>query len=304
MKTIDFLTERENMHLYRYDYMHELVEDCLTGIDKYKNLAHDQFFADGTLWKKTDFIGRHFRSWQDVADSLNQGWPEGIGIVERMLAQLKEEGIEPPKSIRRKGVWSEEDGEDLDLDRLQKGQAAWRTTQRTRRPGLQSMTIVTDMATAYNVLADVILWRGAAAITLCYLMEEAGYRCELWAAARLDHPFRNAPRDGRHPLYDLFGHDGALNERVTTAVCLKRPSDALDLSTLIASVSGWSFRTVFLGSLYNAGKPLRDGHGRPSDVRSILDLLTPDGEQAVVSERIWSYKDAVHWVKMQVEQYR
>ncbi len=74
-----------------------------------------------------------------------------------------------------------------------------------------------------------LLWRGAAAVALTRLLEEAGYRVELWAAVKVTRVWQ------RKDKFDTA---------VMDAVCLKRAGDPLDESTLISAVSGWFFRTV------------------------------------------------------------
>src|SRR5262245_9403611 len=175
-----------------------------------------------------DYVGRRFNNWKEVEQAANALWPHGMEVIQEMLDALREVALPRPQNIRRQRTWSEDTGDEICLDRMKRGQPYWRTTHRDHRPGPLSVTIVTDLETSMYVKPDDILWRGASAICLTQLLEEAGYRVELWTAA----------------------HSGSSEDRskeFLNATCLKRGGEPIDLSSFVNAVSGWSYRTINFG---------------------------------------------------------
>jgi hypothetical protein len=164
------------------------------------------------------FAGRQFGTLDEAFAALQTAWTEGIEVVERMGRELDAADLPKPVSRRRKPRFSEDDGDELDYDRLRTGRAFWRTTRRENTRGPATITVVVDVCANARVKHHDILWRGAAAVALTKRLEEAGYRVELWAAALSVENY-----------YSTSGF---------AAVCLKRPSEPLDESSLINAVSG------------------------------------------------------------------
>ena len=129
--------------------------------------------------------------------------------------------------------------------------------------GTPEVTIVIDTCGAGSYEPEELLWRGAGAIALVKMLEQQGYRTEIWALSGATC-FKDYPRRGIIP-----------------AVCLKRPGEPLDISTLINTVSGWFFRVEIFGLYYQLGEnemeQIKDGlgyHFVPTETD--LDLLTSD----------------------------
>lgn len=230
------------------------------------------------------FYGRPFRKWDDVTAATAEPWPEGLAIVEKMLAQIGEAKIPKPVSRRRKTRFSEDGGDEVDYDRLRDGRAFWRSSPRANASGPSTITIVADMRAACSVDHRDILWRGAAAVALTYLMEQAGYRVELWAAQAEAQAFMNG---------DMF-----------VAVCLKRPGDPVDLGSLIAGVSAWFYRTIG----FNAANLVKNrrptsfaGLDRAGGVNPFIDRLNSD-ENKIVVENVWDFNAACELVRGTVDQ--
>ena len=225
---------------YAHVQVFDSVEDILTACGK----ARPSKILDGASLYRESWVGRDFTSWQDVYSSARQPWDEGVEIVERMVAELESIGLPKPKSRKRKSRFSEDDGDELDYDRLRTGQAFWRRCQRENMAGPQTVTLVVDVSTRGSVAHEDILWRGAAAIAITKVLEEAGFRVELWMA-------RCSNKYGRDGLGTVVG------------VNLKRAGDPLDIATLIAAVSGWFFRSVVIKSETIHATPRNHGLGNP-----------------------------------------
>ena len=114
--------------------------------------------------------------------------------------------------------FSEDNGDELDYDRLRDGRDFWRTSRRENTHGPSTITIVVNVGAGCRVKHEDILWRGAAAIALATRLEEAGYRVEIWAGWRSVRLRSTRPNPTRKSHYDVAG---------VAAICLKRPDDPL-----------------------------------------------------------------------------
>ena len=226
------------------------------------------------------FVGRRFRDADDALAALQTAWSDGIEIVERMGRELDGANLPKPTSRRRKMRFSESDGDEVDYDRLRCGQDCWRTTRRQSTSGPATITVVVDVCANARVKHSDILWRGAAAVALTKRLEEAGYRVELWAVALSVENY-----------YKVSGFN---------AVCLKRPGDPLDESSLINAVSGWGFRSLwFLASCFGSleiNPSLGKARAPTSDE---LDRITPDAKRVLIADA-WTYSEAVSLIRQTI----
>jgi hypothetical protein len=104
-------------------------------------------------------------------------------MVEKLAAE-----IPPAKSVRRRLRWSD-DGDEVSKDRLNGGQvdSCWRTTRRELSEASEVVTLETNWGGPCNVTAEQLFWQGAAAACLTDVLEEAGYRVEVYATNCSDH---------------------------------------------------------------------------------------------------------------------
>jgi len=131
-----------------------------------------------------------FGGLRNVADGtaiFETGWPEGANRLKAMVEKLAAE-IPPAKSVRRRLRWSD-DGDEVSKDRLNGGQvdSCWRTTRRELSEGSEVVTLETNWGGPCNVAAEQLFWQGAAAACLTDVLEEAGYRVEVYATNCSDH---------------------------------------------------------------------------------------------------------------------
>src|SRR5438128_6986606 len=121
------------------------------------------------------------RSWKEAAAVLQKGWPEGAERL-RVLAQKLSSQVPPAKSIRRRLTWADA-GDEFCRDRLQSGQldSCWRTMRRSLYVGPQTGAIETTWGGHYGQTAEELFWQGAAAAVMTDILEEAGYRVEVYA---------------------------------------------------------------------------------------------------------------------------
>ena len=193
------------------------------------------------------FIGRYLSGWSQVETAARSAWESGLAIIDRMLTDLSDAEMPRPKSRKRRTRFSEDNGDELDYDRLRDGRDYWRTSRRENTHGPSTITLVVNVGANCHVNHKDILWRGAAAIALATRLEEVGYRVEIWAGWRTEGIRSSAPK-GSQARWNIIG---------VNAVCLKRPDEPVDQSTLVAAVSGWFFRTVFFRTGCRGDKPVR-----------------------------------------------
>lgn len=255
-------------------HIYESLDDCVSTVHP----GLDQF----SDWKSSYFLGRDFHYEKDVVDASSSYWDEGMEIVDRMLTELSASKLPKPASRKRKPRWNEETGDEICLDRLRSGQSFWREARRELVKGQQTVTIIADFGANSGIAAKDILWRGAAAVTLTYLLEEAGYRIELWGAEYASHVYR----DGTGCI---------------PAICLKRPQDPLNLPPLINAVSGWFFRSIVFASFYDhTRRRVTSGMGQHSNIELALDEISRDDNRIVI-EGVWRFDDAVRLIKETIE---
>lgn len=219
----------------------------------------------------------YMRSWDDVWAAAATPWAHGIGVVRDMVAQLARVKVPEPESPRRKPVYSYENGDEVDPDRLRNGQEWWRGTTREKARGPRAVTVAANVSTPADVPADQILWRPAAAVALCHALEAKGYAVDLWAFNHVTRAFV----DESH----LF-----------LAYRIKPMGRPLNLAAVAAGGAGWYFRTIVFACYAAAGKTPCTSYGVPVAglYRWQADRLCGrPGQPIVVLDRVWSFAAAV-----------
>lgn len=181
---------------------------------------------------RSDFIGRAFSSWEDCYKKAHAPWQDGIDIVLSMIENIEKHVTLPkPKSIKRRGTWSEEDGDEISVDRLRNGDAYWRKMQKREVLGAQTISVFFTVNAPANCASDRLFWRGVVAIVLTHLLENAGYRVELFAV--------------RHAMDAYKDGDSAF-----MSCCLKQSRQPVDIASIANAVSGWFYRTIWMQAQY------------------------------------------------------
>lgn len=269
--------------LYKlFDCVSELADRTKLPVsNKNSNLGYS---TDCFLKEQARWLGRKISAWADLPKSIDGVWPEGLAILERMRNEIANTQLPMPVSRRRKLRWSEDNGDEVDNDRMRSGQKYWRESHRATRRGPATRTIVVDIGANCNVDPEDILWRGAAAVALTEALEEAGYRIELWAVWRTCGCFV----DYESPSDCMIG------------VKIKAPSDQLEVATLVNAVSGWFFRTAFFHELQTTDCKCSGGLGystQPGPAQ--YDAITTDPDRLCI-DGVWSYNDAVALIRREL----
>lgn len=170
-------------------------------------------------------------SWDQAVKMASDPWSKATDIVTSVVTQLVEGDTLPrPKSRKRVRKYGEDDGTDVDLDRLNCGADWWEYTERASRRGPTTVTLLTNLDGWGGEGAFGIFWRGAAAIAATDILEQAGYMVELimWCKGIYvyDHPAHNQ----------------------LTLLRLKEAGQPLDMQALCCGLSAWFLRVMVFGS--------------------------------------------------------
>lgn len=227
------------------------------------------------------FFGRKFTGWNDIVTATTEGWIEGVNTVNDMIKKIKKHKLPRVKKRQRVKVWDDEDGDEVDNDRLREGRKPFRTTERVQNLSAKGVvTLVSDMRANWTVSPEDILWRGASACVLMQLLENAGYRVEFWTASAGACAYVE-------PRSDSF-----------VAACAKRPEQPMNLPQIVGAVSAWFYRGVSFYSV-NLAQDLQPsdyaGRDRYNGVKSFCHLLTQD-ETVLAIENLWDEKSAIDFI--------
>lgn len=232
----------------------------------------------GTYLDDKSFVGRSFDGdAKKLEAALDGNWGYGMDVVTTMVSKLEAGTMPKPKSRRRRRSW-QEDGDEVCIDRLRSGQEFWRVSQRQVRNAPQNITLLVDIGANASVKSKDILWRGAAAVVVTKMLEEAGYRVELWAGEYAKSAYQD-------------GTDSA------NFTCLKRSQSPLSVSSLINGVSGWCFRTMFFGAIAVSHKSRKASYGlghhkdvsnAPEAIKQVIPSANP-----IIVEGVWNEDAAV-----------
>ena len=233
-------------------------------------------------WLGRDFKGRNDEECYTNFETQNgEAWKEGMDIIQEMIDGLEKETIAPPKSRKRRRRWSADTGDDICLDRMRAGQDFWRRTEKITVKSPQTVTLFTDVGAAASKSSREVMWRGAAAVVLTRLLENAGYRVELWAGT--------------------FTPDAFASKRGSTCsvCCLKRSADPVNVAILANAISGWSYRTLWFGMMEYSpnGNIMQDGLGIPKPLSRATEVIADiDPKAAYFCEDVWDKRGAVRLI--------
>lgn len=246
-----------------------------------------QDFPKGNMNDTEGAFSQGVTTYEQLQKKMNEAWVEGMEIMFAFVEKLQATEIPEIKSCKRVTRYTQEETDDVDFDKMMAGDAAfYRKTSREQTGGPPTVTIFIDTTTPYTMDASDVLWRGAAAIALAKKLEEKGYQTEMWVV--------NGSK--------LFANDPM---RVMTACCLKRPSDPIDVSTLVNIVSGWCYRTLIFNLLYTicrkSNKSVEYGLGScVTPTQADLDLLSQDGNRCY-SAGAFSFSAALNIIESEMQ---
>jgi hypothetical protein len=160
----------------RYDSVSEFIADASADAVNSENQPLVRQFIEE---RRGEWYGAGCRTGADVDHLVNTGWQEGRKKTDAFLAKL--ESIElAPRDMRRR-VHRTDFGDHLDIGDVYAGriQTAWTVARRKTGFGPQRIDLCANMICYGIEDADVLFWRGAAAVALCDKLENAGYMVRL-----------------------------------------------------------------------------------------------------------------------------
>ena len=188
-------------------------------------------------------IGRQFPGgFKECFGEAGMPWPDGMEILEDARKSLKGIELPIPESIRRRKTWSEETGDSIDIHRLYAGVPYWRDIEgRQAQGGCPIVTVICNVGSHWGITPEEIVWRGIAALIVTDILEDAGYRVELWAA-----------REGR-------------SQYTRPETLLKESHGPMVEPVLVSGLAGWYYRTIVWLSYYDReeDRKLCEGLGSP-----------------------------------------
>ena len=223
--------------MVRYEHLHfDSLEEMIARCDECLKRGGDGVFEHGL--NNRDWVGRYFGSWADVVAAVRSPWPEGAETLERLVTELGDLDLPRPVSRRRRVRPSEDDGDEVEFDRLRAGDPAyWQRPVRERAYGPQRICIVSSISTSLIVRPQDIFWRGAVSILLTNLLEQAGYDVELAAGWKVINMYGKKDPRGRVRR----GTGDGLYHTLT----LKPAGRPLDEGEVANALSGWCFRSLW-----------------------------------------------------------
>lgn len=221
------------------------------------------------------WIGRAFQTFDDIRAAVDGTWTEGVDTVEEMSREL-ERSLPTPKTIKRRRVWDDYAGDEIDVDRFRSADPFFRTNERRLTNGPRVISLLIQLGA--NAFRDSfsLFWRGALAITLARMLEDAGYRTEIVGFTMCESTTTN-PQCGN----------------TLTTFRLKEAGDMLDVGSLVNATSGWFFRTVTFAAWSTPREQLSYGLGHMVEATpEVVEYIAPGARPWLVSG-VYSREEAV-----------
>jgi len=255
-----------------YESMTEMVQDC-------NQALYNRFPAN----LDKDFVGENLPTYSQAVQMLEQPWQKGLDTIQQFVERLQSVQFPELKSKVRKLRYDPDDGDEICIDRLRSGQEFWRTSKREQAIGQQEVTVIAEVGCSSYVTWQDVLWRGASAVALVKLLEERGYRCEVWMT-----------NGGRHQGVSY----------IMTSL-LKITSDVLDVSTLACAFSSWAYRTLGFNNIltnqsrWNLG--LYSAIDMPRTPQATeLDSISKDENRIFISD-VFSFNAAANLIESELQ---
>lgn len=238
------------------------------------------------------WIGRgDVRTIETATAAVNATWDVGMASFDRMMQELESVELPKPISRKRRRRWSEDNGDDVNLDRLRAGQPFWQESHRMARRGPQVITLIAQTGATADVAAEKLIWRGAAMVALSRVLEEQGYRTEIIFGSW-----------GRH-CYPEGGRSGDGLKHALTGVRVKGAGDHVNLAAIVNAASAWFHRTITFGCrALEPSTMCSTGYGSttPFNSKHVDHLVGHDNTKRVLLQDVWSMQAAAQFVKRNV----
>jgi hypothetical protein len=162
----------------RYDSISDFISAVEQPCANAKNTSLHSGFLDRPSYDAT-WLGADCATGRDVLKLVRDGWPQGRERINALRSKIATVEAQPVDKRRR--MQRGPQGDVLDMPYVWSGRLdiAWRAPRRISSQGPQRIDIVANMICSGHEHADVLFWRGAAAVVLADLLEQAGYMVRL-----------------------------------------------------------------------------------------------------------------------------
>lgn len=253
-------TPERNAWAIRFNGAGDMVRECREAVQTRPDLVVFDL-------EESDWIGRKFNDWNDVVRAVEGTWAEGVDRIEELSRELEREQLPRPTVIKRRRVWDEYAGDEVDIDRWRAADPYYRTNHRVRSTGPRVITILSEVGQNSHYASESLFWRGAVTVTLARMIEDAGYRAEIVGVGMTSGTYVDSN-----------------NPDVMISVNIKGASDALDVGMIANITSGWYFRTVYFGAMLTPRIQCNSSLGRMINVTDqAVEYLSPQSRPWVVS---------------------
>lgn len=143
------------------------------------NKWHYDAFMGSAYSEGGRFYGADCHTGEAVKKTMLDGWSQGRERLSELSTKLDTADLRPVDKRRR--LTRGPSGDSLDIHAVYSGRldVAWRSARRTSLTGPQKIELCANMLCSGAEHADVLFWRGAAAVVLADLLERAGYMVRL-----------------------------------------------------------------------------------------------------------------------------
>jgi len=169
----------QDLHDGKYDSISDFLSAMRQGCRNAANKAE---------WHAVGFEGKHYgahwfgadcRDGNAVQTKVMEGWQEGRDRMNTLRDQMGTVDLRPVD--RRRKLTRMDHGDILDIHQVYAGRldTAWQKPTRRVTSGPQKIDICANMICSGGEVSDVLFWRGAAAVVLADMLEQAGYMVRL-----------------------------------------------------------------------------------------------------------------------------
>lgn len=202
------------------------VKDCLDSTKKNIDPERNAPPIYGDRW-----LGEDLTDWESVEAACWEPWKEGIECVQRVMDKILNSGLPMPQDRKRRPRWAEDTGHEVCPDRWMGGQQDyWRSSHRMKSTGPTTVSLLTNLDAISGDHPETVMWRGAGAVAIADILENAGYNVDMHIWCRGSSVFQDR-------------YSGQF-----TSINIKKPGEPVDVGGLITILTSWFTRAVVFGS--------------------------------------------------------
>ena len=233
----------------------------------------------------SEWIGRELSSWDDVKDACFNPSPEALEAGSKLVQKILDNELPQPKSKRRKAYWNDSGGSEIGVGRYMDGEPFWRSSRREMKTGTSTVSVITNLDGISSESSESMMWRGAGAVAIADVLENAGYNVDLHVWCRGSSVYDETP----------MGQFTSIN--------IKSSGDVLDVGAIMSVLTGWFLRSVIYSSFNTAGVGNRRLGSPVETLGSLSSYMALESDRIVYMPIVRSEKGAVGAVNRVLEEF-